>query len=128
MTLEEHRQLTSELLQRQPGFIFDALMMHQCRHGVPPFAGVPGVPWCTCSNCTDMPTDRERKCCGQYPADCVIIIPHFSQYCLENAFYAFTGGTGRTLWYLAKPGSLGMTTGSTIMLPIDISSIDSMAL
>eukprot|EP00064_Thunnus_orientalis_P013530 superscaffoldBa00002216_g13569 len=38
MTSEEHRQLTSALLQRQPGFIFDALMMHQCRHGVPPFA------------------------------------------------------------------------------------------
>ena len=35
MTLEELRQLTSELLQRQPGLIFDALRMHQCRHDVP---------------------------------------------------------------------------------------------
>ncbi|KAK0132497.1 hypothetical protein N1851_032634 [Merluccius polli] len=71
MILEEHRELTTQLLERQPGLVFDALMMHQCRHAAPPFAGVPGVPWCSCGNCREMPTDRERKCCGQEPANCV---------------------------------------------------------
>ena len=73
MTLEEHRQLTSELLQQQPGLIFDAFMMHQCRRGVP-FAGVPGVPWCTCGNCRDMPTDREKKML--WPGPCKLCEPY----------------------------------------------------
>lgn len=33
-----------------------------------------------------MPTDLERKCCGQEPAHCVSLLPHFSQYCLEEGF------------------------------------------
>ena len=70
MTLEEHRQLTTQLLERQPGLLFDALMMHQLRHGTPPFTGVPGgimvylyLYWY-----------------------CVSRLPHFSQYCLEEGF------------------------------------------
>uniref|UniRef100_A0A667Y2V3 P2X purinoreceptor 7 intracellular domain-containing protein n=1 Tax=Myripristis murdjan TaxID=586833 RepID=A0A667Y2V3_9TELE len=70
----------------QPGLVFDALAMYQRRHGAPPFAGVPGVPWCTCGNCRDMPTDLERKCCGQDPNNCVSLLPHFSQYCLTEGF------------------------------------------
>ncbi len=84
MSLEEHRELATQLLERQPGLLFDALMMHQHRHGAPPLAGVPGVPWCTCGNCRDMPTDREKKCCGQDSVNCVSQLPHFSQYCLEE--------------------------------------------
>ena len=84
MSLEEHRDLTRQLLQRQPGLVFDALMMHQRRHGVPP--PVPGIPWCTCTHCRDMPTDRERKCCGQNLATCVSLLPHFTQYCLDEGF------------------------------------------
>uniref|UniRef100_A0A668A4C7 P2X purinoreceptor 7 intracellular domain-containing protein n=1 Tax=Myripristis murdjan TaxID=586833 RepID=A0A668A4C7_9TELE len=86
MTLEEHRELTSQLLERQPGLVFDTLAMYQRRHGAPPFAGVPGVPWCTCGNFRDMPTDLERKCCGQDPKNCVSLLPHFSQYCLTEGF------------------------------------------
>lgn len=86
MTLEEHRELSTLLLERQPGLIFDALMMHQRRHGSPPFAGIPGVPWCTCGNCREMPTDQERKCCDQEPVNCVSLLPHFSQYCFEEGF------------------------------------------
>ena len=51
--MEENRQLTTQLLGRQPG-LFDALMMHQLRHGAPPFTGVPGVSWCTCGNYRNM--------------------------------------------------------------------------
>lgn len=64
--------------------MFDALMMHQRHYGAPPPAGLPGVPWCTCGNCRDMPTDRERKCCGQEPIYCISRLPHFSLYCLDE--------------------------------------------
>jgi len=33
-----------------------------------------------------MPTDQERKCCGQEQARCVSLLPHFSQYCIEEGF------------------------------------------
>ncbi len=41
-------------------------------------------------------------------------------------FCTFTGTTERTSLCLALQGSLGMTTGSTVMLHIDALSIDSM--
>ncbi|XP_041953671.1 uncharacterized protein LOC121713243 [Alosa sapidissima] len=86
MSLEDHRRLTAGLLERQPGLIFNLLMEHQQRHGAPTSAEVSGVPWCTCGHCRDMPTDRERKCCGQDPAHCVSLLPHFTQYCLDEGY------------------------------------------
>ncbi|KAM9345484.1 N-acetylglucosamine-1-phosphodiester alpha-N-acetylglucosaminidase-like [Symphorus nematophorus] len=41
-TLEERRQLSTQLLERQTGRLFDVLMMHQLRPGALPFTGVPG--------------------------------------------------------------------------------------
>lgn len=83
LTLDEWRELGRGLFERQPGLIFDALMMHQRRHGGPPSAGVQGVPWCVCGNCREMPTDLERKCCGQQTANCISRLPSFSLYCLD---------------------------------------------
>uniref|UniRef100_A0A8C2FFT3 P2X purinoreceptor 7 intracellular domain-containing protein n=1 Tax=Cyprinus carpio TaxID=7962 RepID=A0A8C2FFT3_CYPCA len=121
MTLEEHRELSTLLLEKQPGLVFDALMMHQHRHGAPPFAGIPGVPWCTCGNCREMPTDQERKCCGQEPVNCVSLLLHFSQYCLEEGLIRIhreTGNDNREYRYGAyrhfiywQHGSLGHYTG-----------------
>ena len=86
MSLEDHRRLAAGMLERQPGLIFDLLLEHQQRHGAPTSAEVPGVPWCTCGKCRDMPTDRERKCCGQDPVHCVSLLPHFTQYCLDEGY------------------------------------------
>nr|XP_055041339.1 P2X purinoceptor 7-like [Misgurnus anguillicaudatus] len=86
MTLDDHRRLTAGMLERQPGLIFDLLFTHQQRHGAYTSAEVPGLPWCTCSHCRDMPTDRERKCCGQDPVHCVSLLPHFTQYCLDEGY------------------------------------------
>lgn len=60
--------------------------IHQDEGGAPPFAEIPGVPWCTCGNCREMPTDLEKKCCGKEPADCVSLLPDFSRYCLDEVF------------------------------------------
>jgi hypothetical protein len=86
MSLDDHRRLAAGMLERQPGLIFDLLLEHQQRHGAPTSAEVPGVPWCTCGKCRDMPTDRERKCCGQDPVHCVSLLPHFTQYCLDEGY------------------------------------------
>lgn len=86
MSLEEWRSFGRDALERQPGLVFDILALHQNRTGPPPSAGVPGVPWCTCGNCREMPTDRERRCCGQDPIYCIGNLPHFRQYCLDDGF------------------------------------------
>ncbi|KAG5282707.1 hypothetical protein AALO_G00058980 [Alosa alosa] len=86
MSLEDHRRLTAGLLERQPGLIFDLLMEHQQRHGAPHICrgtGYLGVPVAT----ADMPYGTgARKCCGQDPAHCVSLMPHFTQYCLDEGY------------------------------------------
>ncbi|KAL7371934.1 hypothetical protein ABVT39_007194 [Epinephelus coioides] len=91
MSLEDYRDLTARLLERQPGLVFDLLAERQSRHGAPVSAEVVGVPWCTCNNCRYMPTDLERKCCGQDPAHCVCLLPHFTQYCLDEGYLRIHG-------------------------------------
>ncbi|XP_041849327.1 uncharacterized protein LOC121645082 [Melanotaenia boesemani] len=86
MSLEDYRDLTARMLDRQPGLVFDLLAEHQIRRGAPASSEVLAVPWCTCNNCRDMPTDLERKCCGQDPAHCVSLLPHFTQYCLDEGY------------------------------------------
>lgn len=78
LTLDEWRELGRGLFERQPG-----LMIHHGCHGAPPSAGVQGVPWCVCGNCREVPTDLERKCCGQQPVHCISRLPSFSLYCLD---------------------------------------------
>jgi len=76
---------TPRAVYSSPGLGFDAVMMHQ-PDMVPSPAGEPGVPWCSWGNCREMLTDQERKCCGQEQARCVSLLPHFSQYYLEDSF------------------------------------------
>ncbi|XP_041852595.1 uncharacterized protein LOC121647331 isoform X1 [Melanotaenia boesemani] len=85
MTAEYLRRLASQLVVRQPGLIFD-LLLQQSNSSVSEAAGVPGMPWCTCGLCREMPTDRERICCGQTPANCISKLPHFTQYCLDEGY------------------------------------------
>ncbi|KAL7403029.1 hypothetical protein ABVT39_023369 [Epinephelus coioides] len=84
MDVEEWRDLGRELFAREPGLVFDVLMIRQRRNGAPPPAGLPDVPWCTCGKCRDIPTDREKLCCGQDPANCISLLPHLSIYCLDE--------------------------------------------
>lgn len=80
------RQHSARMLERQPGVIFDLLLEHQQRHDAPTSAEVPLLPWCTCGHCRDMATDRERKCCGQDPVNCVSLLPHFDHYCMDEGY------------------------------------------
>ncbi|XP_039670115.1 P2X purinoceptor 7-like [Perca fluviatilis] len=75
------QELASRLFSMEPGLIFDALMMNQV--AAPPSSV---LTWCMCGNCREMPTDRERKCCGQGPNHCISLLPHFTLYCLEDGY------------------------------------------
>lgn len=85
MDLEDLRELATELFQREPGLMFDALMMIQRRNEAPPApAGVQEAPWCVCGNCREMETDMERKCCGMEPENCISRLQAFQMYCLND--------------------------------------------
>lgn len=86
MTLDDFRSFTSEILEYQPGLVFDVLQRWRNRHGAPSPAGSPVVPWCSCGNCREMPTDREKQCCGQDPQNCFSTLRHFLQFCLDPAY------------------------------------------
>uniref|UniRef100_A0A8C2IRS5 P2X purinoreceptor 7 intracellular domain-containing protein n=1 Tax=Cyprinus carpio TaxID=7962 RepID=A0A8C2IRS5_CYPCA len=85
LSFEQLRSFTNDILQWQPGLVFDVLALRQ-NNAPPPSAGLPGMPWCTCQNCRDMPTDRERKCCRQTPNNCISNLPLFRDYCLDGGF------------------------------------------
>lgn len=74
------RLLSSLLFQRQPGLVFDVLQMYQNWHGARQLAGMPGVPWCTCGNCRNIPWDREE------PANRISRLLHFPQYCPHEGY------------------------------------------
>ncbi|XP_072167445.1 uncharacterized protein [Diadema setosum] len=59
MTKAEMEDLLLKTAERRPGLVFDLL------HHPPPQQQPPSdVPWCTCGNCHEMPSDAERLCCG----------------------------------------------------------------
>ncbi|CAM4569479.1 unnamed protein product [Leuciscus chuanchicus] len=67
MNLNECRQLLQRCLARDASLIFYLLPSFKGNLAAapPPVAGQP--PWCVCDACREMPTDLERKCCGQLP-------------------------------------------------------------
>ena len=71
-------------LTRDPSLMFDLLTMSSAD---PPPSGpqVRDKPtWCICHNCREMPTDVERKCCGQQTHSCIAMLPHIEAYILQE--------------------------------------------
>ena len=61
-----------QVLDNQPGLVFNLLapIEHQ-PGGYHPAPEVQSPEWCSCRNCRQMPTERERQCCGQQPTYCI---------------------------------------------------------
>lgn len=68
------RGIVLQILERQPGMLFDLL---EAPPGTPqpgpqpPAAAAAAPHWCTCDHCIEMPTDIERKCCQCQPQNCI---------------------------------------------------------
>jgi len=59
------------------------------------YTPVPGQPtWCVCQHCREMPTDIERKCCGQRPDRCISTLPTFDLYIIDEGVL----GLSRRVW------------------------------
>ena len=73
-------------LNRDPGLIFWSLrtINGQVPPGVPPPQAAQRLPWCTCRNCQEMPTDVENLCCRQDPQGCISKLPHMNVYILQE--------------------------------------------
>ncbi|XP_071490597.1 P2X purinoceptor 7-like [Diadema antillarum] len=56
-------------------------------------ARLPGLFWCSCNHCQDMPSDDERLCCGFGVNDCLSRHPT-----LENIVDPVALGLQRALW------------------------------
>jgi hypothetical protein len=72
MPAEKLREVLKGVLQKTPGILFDVMEPEGGRHNPPPNAD---LDWCTCSNCTQMPSVAERVCCGHVPESCVTTWP-----------------------------------------------------
>lgn len=85
LSLEESHQLLQICLTRDPSLMFDLLHMLTSGNAPPPGPPAPGQPtWCVCRNCHEMPTDVERKCCGQQHDSCISMLPHMEVYILQE--------------------------------------------
>ncbi|KAI4895801.1 hypothetical protein NFI96_004493 [Prochilodus magdalenae] len=83
LTFEELEDVVRTLLNRVPRLVFDILDTFESRSDAwsPPN---PDLPWCRCGKCREMPTEEERRCCGQEPEYCVSTLRHFSYLCLDE--------------------------------------------
>lgn len=87
MSLEDHVQLTRQMLIKQPGVLYDVLLDFQHLRVPPPRPAEPPVlRWCICDNCVQMPSILENKCCGQVPENCISLLRHFKHYCLDAGY------------------------------------------
>lgn len=81
MSLEQHRELSTQLSNSQPGLLVDDIMMHHGRYCIVShlLLECQGVPLCLCGKYRDVPTDCERKCCG-----------HNLENCTQRMFFTYS--------------------------------------
>ena len=75
--------------------------------------------WCICTKCKELPTDLERKCCGQLLDSCVSMLPHMDAYIMQGGgFCGWPGGSGMmsVLWLTVQ--TQGRTTNNLGLPPI----------
>lgn len=122
MSLDDARGLLLRVFNREPGLILDVLQPNAHREDQP----LQGVPrWCFCTNCREMPSDVENKCCGMTEATCISKLPHMSLYILDEHVLRLSRRLRNYIYALHDTQQMGMTTGNTAMLHIEIMSCGS---
>ena len=74
MPIEKLREVLVMLLESYPSLVFHVSEPAERQPGGHhPEDGSPVPDWCVCGKCREMPTDRERMCCGR--VQCISTIP-----------------------------------------------------
>lgn len=83
--LEQCWQLLQLCLLKDASLIFDILLVPESNPAAAPPPPVAGQPtWCVCQGCREMPTDLERKCCGQPPEYYIANLPYMDLYIIDE--------------------------------------------
>lgn len=84
MTLQQCRHILEICLARDPSQMFDILHLtaSDAPPACPPLSAQPS--WCVCTNCREMPSNLERKYCGQQQQHCISRLPHMEAYILQE--------------------------------------------
>ncbi|XP_056003541.1 P2X purinoceptor 7-like [Ostrea edulis] len=74
------------MAERQPGLVHDIIHPPTQQEGYHPQPGGTCPNWCVCGKYREMPTDREKVCCGK--EQCITLLPDFSVLILDEAVLA----------------------------------------
>lgn len=70
MDLTALKETLKLVCMKQPSLLMDVLKSAD-GNGDPAPGNLRAVPnWCSCNNCREMPTGREKMCCGKIPENC----------------------------------------------------------
>lgn len=94
LDLEQSHSLLRLVLTHDPSLMFDLARMTSGPTGPQPQPPALQPTWCVCTNCQEMPTDLERKCCGEPADSCISMMPHMDQFILMEGVLTFA----RRLW------------------------------
>ncbi|XP_062595875.1 P2X purinoceptor 7-like [Saccostrea cucullata] len=85
MDTEELRTVLRLVCSKQPSFMLD--IMETLEGGGPEQPGSESrtaPSWCICTYCREMPTDREKVCCGKTRQNCQSRLPDFYTVVLDE--------------------------------------------
>lgn len=105
LDFSQRGEILQEVLVQHPAILFDVLA-HAAQATTLPSAS--SLHWCTCNNCREMPTDLERKCCGQRPERCISRTATFELLCLNPSVLRLVRDTRNDILALedsAEPGT-----------------------
>ena len=71
MDMGELKEVLEKVAEYQPALVMTLLETGDARQGYHPEPSDSSPEWCKCSNCREMPTDAEKKCCGYTPSNCL---------------------------------------------------------